>query len=132
MNIPFELGLLLAWGKHVVIFDRKKYRVSSVFSDIQMWDPVIYEGSKKQLREKLSKWIHENIEQEKGKYNPIEWGIKLRMANKAMNELRSKMSDDLETVAEYIKAYISAEQYRIDKATQAKKSRFLKMIRKKN
>lgn len=60
-NIPFELGLLLAFGKHTIILYREKHKYQKKFSDLQYRDPLVYEKKPRELIKKLSNSINQEF-----------------------------------------------------------------------
>ena len=59
MNMPLELGLLLAFGKETFITSRKRYSALRTISDLNFGDIHYHEGSIRRLVVALSRWIEE-------------------------------------------------------------------------
>ena len=60
MNMPLELGLLLAFGKITYIASRKTYGALRSISDLNFADIEYHEGSERKLIASLSRWIEQN------------------------------------------------------------------------
>lgn len=59
MNMPFELGLLLAFGKETFITSRKPYGALKSVSDLNFADIHYHRGSVREMIAGLSKWIEQ-------------------------------------------------------------------------
>ncbi len=59
MNMPLELGLLLAFGKETFITSYKKYSALKTISDLNFADIRYHEGSVRRLIVELSRWIEQ-------------------------------------------------------------------------
>lgn len=59
MNMPLELGLLLAFGKETFIIARKRYSALRTISDLNFSDIHYHEGGIRSLIVALSKWIEQ-------------------------------------------------------------------------
>ncbi len=59
MNMPLELGLLLAFGKETFITSRRRYSALRTVSDLNFGDIHYHEGSVHRLIVALSGWIEE-------------------------------------------------------------------------
>ncbi len=57
MNMPFELGILLAWGKETFVISSRRTRTIKALSDLNFGDIEFHEGKARLLIEKFSKWI---------------------------------------------------------------------------
>ena len=57
MNMPFELGILLAWGKETFVVSSHRTRTIKALSDLNFGDIEFHEGKARLLIEKFSKWI---------------------------------------------------------------------------
>ena len=57
MNMPFELGILLAWGKETFVITSRRTRTIKALSDLNFGDIEFHEGKARLLIEKFSKWI---------------------------------------------------------------------------
>jgi hypothetical protein len=59
MNMPLELGMLLAFGKDTFIASRTRYGALRTISDLNFSDFHYHEGSVKRLIAALSRWIEQ-------------------------------------------------------------------------
>jgi len=59
LNMPLELGLLLAFGKETFVMSRRRYSSLRTVSDLNFCDIHYHEGSIRRLVEGLSRWIEE-------------------------------------------------------------------------
>lgn len=59
MNMPFELGMLLAFGKDSFIMSAKRYGALRWVSDLNFTDIYYHEGGIQKLLIGLSKWIEQ-------------------------------------------------------------------------
>ena len=71
-NMPFEFGILLAYGKKTVLLSKRKYEFIDLFSDMRLVDPEVYGArySERMLTNimiKLSRWIFQVLKNSKGK-----------------------------------------------------------------
>jgi hypothetical protein len=57
MNMPFELGLLLAWGKISFVISAKNYQALKTISDLNFGDVDSHKRSVNRLIELLAKWL---------------------------------------------------------------------------
>jgi hypothetical protein len=57
MNMPFELGVLLAWGKETFVISSHPTRTVKALSDLNFGDIEFHRGTAKLLIEKFSRWI---------------------------------------------------------------------------
>jgi hypothetical protein len=57
MNMPFELGVLLAWGKETFVITSHPTRTIKTLSDLNFGDIEYHRGTVKLLIEKFSRWI---------------------------------------------------------------------------
>ena len=60
MNMPLELGLLLAFGKENYITSRQPYGAVKSVSDLNFCDIHYHRGSVRELIAGLSRWIEQN------------------------------------------------------------------------
>jgi hypothetical protein len=60
MNMPLELGLLLAFGKETFIASGKRYAALRTVSDLNFADIHYHEGRVRKLIAALSRWIEQN------------------------------------------------------------------------
>ena len=60
MNMPLELGLLLAFGKETFIASGKRYAALRTISDLNFADIHYHEGRIRKLIVTLSRWIEQN------------------------------------------------------------------------
>lgn len=60
MNMPFELGLLLAFGKETFLASRRSYSALRSISDLNFTDIHYHRGSIRLLITNLSHWIEQN------------------------------------------------------------------------
>lgn len=60
MNIPLELGLMLALGKNCFITSARRYDALSRISDLNLGDIHYHEGRPRTLIADFSRWIEEN------------------------------------------------------------------------
>ena len=63
MNMPLELGLLLALGKPTFVMSRKQYGALQFVSDLNFTDIFYHRGSVNRLIEGLSHWIEGTCEE---------------------------------------------------------------------
>jgi hypothetical protein len=59
MNMPFELGLLLALGKENFIISKKNYSALRSISDLNFTDIRYHRGTVQRLVTELSRWIEQ-------------------------------------------------------------------------
>ncbi|MFQ5802328.1 MAG: hypothetical protein ACE5JQ_05450 [Candidatus Methylomirabilales bacterium] len=59
MNMPLELGLLLAFGKETFVASRKRYSALRTISDLNFSDIHYHEGRPRKLILALSRWIEQ-------------------------------------------------------------------------
>ncbi len=59
MNMPLELGLLLAFGKETFVMSRRRYSALRTASDLNFCDIHYHEGSVRRLMDGLSRWVEE-------------------------------------------------------------------------
>jgi hypothetical protein len=57
MNMPFELGVLLAWGKETFVITSHPSRTIKSLSDLNFGDIEFHRRSVELLIEKFSRWI---------------------------------------------------------------------------
>jgi hypothetical protein len=57
MNMPFELGVLLAWGKETFVVTSHPTRTIKALSDLNFGDIEFHRGTVKLMIEKFSRWI---------------------------------------------------------------------------
>ena len=60
MNLPLELGMMLAFGKETFITSRKPYGALRSISDLNFADVHYHRGSVRRLIAMLSRWIEQN------------------------------------------------------------------------
>ncbi len=60
MNMPLELGLLLALGKETFVISRRSYSALKTISDLNFGDIEYHDGSIRRLIATLSLWIQQN------------------------------------------------------------------------
>ena len=60
MNMPLELGLMLALGKNSFIASRRRYSAHSYISDLNLGDICYHEGRPRDLIGEFSRWIESN------------------------------------------------------------------------
>lgn len=60
MNMPLELGLLLAFGKETFIASGRRYAALRTISDLNFSDIHYHEGRVRKLIVALSRWIEQN------------------------------------------------------------------------
>lgn len=59
MNMPLELGLLLAFGKETLVVSRRRYSALRTISDLNFADIHYHEGRIRKLVVILSRWIEQ-------------------------------------------------------------------------
>ncbi|MCI0409076.1 MAG: hypothetical protein L0191_11045 [Acidobacteria bacterium] len=59
MNMPLELGLLLAFGKETLVVSRRRYSALKTISDLNFADIHYHEGRIRKLVVTLSRWIEQ-------------------------------------------------------------------------
>lgn len=59
MNMPLELGLLLAFGRETFVMSRRRYSALRAASDLNFCDIHYHEGSVRSLIAGLSAWLEE-------------------------------------------------------------------------
>jgi hypothetical protein len=60
MNMPLELGLLLAFGKETFVASQRRYSALRTISDLNFTDIHYHEGGIRRLVVALSRWIEQN------------------------------------------------------------------------
>jgi hypothetical protein len=60
MNMPLELGLLLAFGKETLVVSRRRTSALKTISDLNFADIHYHEGRIRKLVVTLSRWIEQN------------------------------------------------------------------------
>jgi hypothetical protein len=60
MNIPLELGLMLALGKNCFIASRRRYEALGRVSDLNLGDIHYHEGRPRSLIADFSRWIEQH------------------------------------------------------------------------
>ncbi|MGH7350961.1 MAG: hypothetical protein ACREJJ_01155 [Candidatus Methylomirabilales bacterium] len=60
MNMPLELGLLLAFGKETFVASRSRYSALRTISDLNFTDIHYHEGRIRRLVVALSRWVEQN------------------------------------------------------------------------
>jgi hypothetical protein len=60
LNLPFELGLMLALGKNCFIVSRQPYSAIRSLSDLNLGDIAYHGGDPLSLIRQLAGWIEEN------------------------------------------------------------------------
>ncbi len=65
MNMPFELGLLLALGKECFVTSQRRFAALREISDLNFTDIYYYGGSLRRLVVGLSQWIEQNYSRER-------------------------------------------------------------------
>ncbi len=93
MNMPLELGLLLAFGKETFIMTRQRYHALKTVSDLNFGDIYDHGGSVRALIVGLSRWIEQNCSRK-------------RLTTKTLLErygrlrkIREKLGDDFDRLA---------------------------------
>lgn len=61
MNLPFELGLLLAWGKDTFVVSAVPYQSIRAISDLNFGDVYYHQRSVSKLIRGLSRWLRERL-----------------------------------------------------------------------
>ncbi len=59
MNMPLELGLLLAWGRETFVMSTRPYENLRTISDLNFADIHFHRGSVKRLIHGLSRWVEQ-------------------------------------------------------------------------
>ena len=65
MNMPLELGIMLALGKNCFIVSRRRYSGLASISDLNLGDIRYHEGDPKALIRDFSRWIEANCSPKK-------------------------------------------------------------------
>ncbi len=60
MNMPFELGVMLAVGKNCFIVSKRRYRALKSISDLNLGDVFYHEGQPGRLIRDFATWIEHN------------------------------------------------------------------------
>lgn len=60
MNLPFELGLLLAWGKDTFVVSAKPYQSLRTISDLNFGDVYYHQRSVGRLIKGFSRWLRQH------------------------------------------------------------------------
>jgi hypothetical protein len=60
MNMPFELGVMLAVGKNCFIIGKRRYSAIRTISDLNLGDIFYHEGQPKRLVRDFATWIEHN------------------------------------------------------------------------
>jgi len=116
-NMPFEFGVLSAYGKKTVLLSKRKYEFIELFSDMRLVDPEVY-GAKysdkmlDNIMGKLSTWIHQVLKNSRGKqYSPSE----LRKVYELFSE---GIADENNTPLDFVKYFRASIRKTLKNADQ--------------
>ena len=90
MNIPLELGLLLAFGKETFIASSRRYGALRTISDLNFSDIHYHEGRVRKLIVTLSRWIEQNCSKKRLKTDT------LLQRYRRLRRLRQSLGDDFD------------------------------------
>lgn len=90
MNMPLELGLLLAFGKETFIASGKRYAALRTISDLNFSDIHYHEGRVRRLIVALSRWIEQNCSDKR-----LTTGTLLQRY-RHLRQLRQALGDDFD------------------------------------
>lgn len=90
MNMPLELGLLLAFGKETFITSGKRYAALKTVSDLNFADIHYHEGRVRKLIAALSRWIEQNCSKKRLTTET------LLQRYRRLRQLRQSLADDFD------------------------------------
>lgn len=88
MNMPLELGMLLATGKESFVMANRRYAALRFISDLNFCDVLYHEGRARRLIVGLSRWIEQTVP---GKRYSTESLLKRYMK---LRDIREDLGDD--------------------------------------
>jgi len=94
-NMPFELALLLAFGKPVLILEKSKYWHQQFFSDILGCDPASHGGRRKRIIKLVSEWIWKNIPSHRFKKKCIKEPLNLSLLEKFVDIYKAMITKSI-------------------------------------
>lgn len=71
MNMPFELGIMIAMGKDCFIVSRRKYSGLASISDLSLDDIHYHEGDPVKLVKGFSRWIESNCSRKRPRVDDL-------------------------------------------------------------
>jgi hypothetical protein len=116
-NVPFELGLLLSYGRHTMVFDRVPHRYQLRLSDIQYRDPQVHFRDPERLIQKLSNWISQEVSEAKGTKVTVKQALEIVLLIKEVKR-RKKLTLDqaLDATGAYLERRRSRSLQQIEAA----------------
>ncbi len=90
MNMPLELGLLLAWGKDTFVVSSQPYKNLRTISDLNFGDIRFHRGAVRRLIRELSRWVEQNCSAQR-------FGIgALLKRYRRLRTIRTSLGDDFD------------------------------------
>jgi hypothetical protein len=93
MNMPFELGILLAFGKETFVMSRKEYGALRSISDLNFSDIHYHAGQIRKLVVGLSRWIEQTCSHKRLKTDT------LLKRYRSLRKLRWSLGEDFDRIA---------------------------------
>lgn len=93
MNLPLELGMMLAFGKETFITSRKPYGALRSISDLNFADVHYYRGGVRRMIAMLSRWIEQNCSAKRLTSDS------LYRRYRRLRRLRQSLGDDFQKIA---------------------------------
>lgn len=93
MNMPLELGLLMAFGKETFVMAGEKYSSLKTISDLNFCDPFNHQRSIRRLIAGLSHWIEQNCSTKRLTTKTL-----LQRYGR-LRQLRKRLKEDLDRLA---------------------------------
>jgi hypothetical protein len=90
MNMPLELGLLLALGKETLVVSRRHYSALRTISDLNFTDIHYHEGRVRRLVVALSRWAEQNCSTKRIRTET------LLQRYRRLRQLRKTLGDDFD------------------------------------
>ncbi len=88
MNMPLELGLLLAWGKNTFVVSSRPYKNLRTISDLNFGDIHYHRGAVRRLIRELSRWIEQHCSTQRFRIDAL-----LRRYRR-LRTIRTSLGDD--------------------------------------
>jgi hypothetical protein len=111
MNMPFELGLLLAWGKVSFVICEKNHQAIRTISDLNFGDVHSHKGSANELITRLGGWLAQQFPRKRASI-PI-----LQQRYRRWQKLRKALGADFDQLAPHEidkMMKIAQKEYRMD------------------
>lgn len=90
MNMPLELGLLLAFGKETLVMTAKPYSALKTISDLNFCDIYHHQRGIRRLVTGLSRWVEQNFSSKRIKTNT------LLQRYRRLRRIRKQLGEDFE------------------------------------